>query len=68
MKDLSVSINTYFLLKETADKLLLDSLSNIDKPNFRDIKRYILNDLDKYNVILPSDLMIKYYNYCLTLK
>lgn len=61
----TLSINTYYLLKNTADKLLLDILTEEEKTNFSAYKRELLNELDKNNCLLPSELIIKYYNYCI---
>lgn len=61
----NLSINTYYLLKNTADKLLLDILTDEEKTNFSVYKRELLNELDKNNCLLPSELIIKYYNYCI---
>lgn len=61
----TLSINTYYLLKNTADKLLLDILTDEEKTNFSVYKRELLNELDNNNCLLPSELIIKYYNYCI---
>jgi len=61
----TLSINSYYLLKNTADKLLLDILTDEEKTNFAFYKRELLNELDNNNYLLPGELIIKYYNYCI---
>lgn len=61
----TLTINSYFLLKSSADKLLLNILTEAEKPNFAAYKRALLDDLDKQNCLLPGELILKYYNYCI---
>jgi len=62
-----ISNNSYRLLKNSADQLLKNHLQRFhSNEDFHCFRRYVMNEiLDPYNVKLPGDLVIEYYNYCI---
>ena len=63
-----LSIESYRSLKIKGDDLLQNHLNNLNENNdFHNYRRWIINEvLDPYNLKLPGELVIEYYNYCIT--
>jgi hypothetical protein len=63
-----LSVESYRSLKIKGDDLLQNHLNNLNENNdFHNYRRWIINEvLDPYNLKLPGELVIEYYNYCIT--
>lgn len=63
-----LSVESYRSLKIKGDDLLQSYLNNLNENNdFHNYRRWIINEvLDPYNLKLPGELVIEYYNYCIT--
>tara|TARA_R110002050_G_scaffold72068_2_gene155005 strand:+ start:1255 stop:1473 length:219 start_codon:yes stop_codon:yes gene_type:complete len=64
----TMSNNSFKLLKNEADKLLMAYLKKQNESkDFHNFRRWIINKvIDKHNTKLPMDIVIEYYNYCVT--
>ena len=52
---------------DAGDSILKNYLQNINEEStFNEYKRWIFNEIiDPYNLKLPYDIIIEYYNYCM---
>jgi len=65
---ITMTNESYRLLKSAGDEMLINYLrSRNEEETFHEFKKWIINEeIDKYNTLLPGEIMRQYYNYCLT--
>ncbi len=63
-----MSNNSFKLLKDKGDEILMNYLKkHNENKDFHNFRRWIINEvIDKDNTKLPMDIVIEYYNYCIT--
>lgn len=59
------SVDSYKLMRDTGDELLLDFLEGDEKENLQKHKQEVFDLIDPYRLKTPGDLIVAYYNYCI---